>query len=65
MSEIRAVQLPAELCTQAEQKFGHVFGNVEELLTAVLRELLCDDAQAADLAEQRLVEERLRELGYL
>jgi hypothetical protein len=31
----------------------------------VLRELLRDDASQADQQEQRLVEERLRELGYL
>jgi len=65
MSEMRALKLPADLCANAEKKFGHVFGGVEDLLTAVLRDLLRDDAQTADLAEQRLVEERLRELGYL
>lgn len=65
MPEMRVLQLPSELCAEAEKKFGHVFDSVEELLTAVLRDLLRDDARAADEAEQRLVEERLRELGYL
>ena len=65
MSEMRTIQLPAELCADAEAKFGPVFGSLEELLVAVLRELLRDEAQSTDEAEQRLVEERLRELGYL
>lgn len=65
MPEMRELRLPADLCADAEKKFGGTFGSVEELLTAVLRDLLRDEAQAADLAEQRLVEERLRELGYL
>lgn len=65
MSEMRTIQLPADLCADAEKKFGQVFGSVEELLHFVLRDLLRDEAHAADEAEQRLVEERLRELGYL
>jgi hypothetical protein len=65
MPQMRTVQLPADLCADAEKKFDSVFGSVEELLAFVLRDLLRDDARAADEAEQRLVEERLRELGYL
>ena len=65
MSEMRTIQLPADLCAGAEKKFARVFGSVEELLVAVLRDLLRGEAQSADEAEQRLVEERLRELGYL
>ena len=65
MAEMRTVQLPAELCAAAEKNFGQRFASLEELLTAVLQELLRDDARNADLAEQKLVEERLRELGYL
>jgi hypothetical protein len=65
MSEMRNIQLPADLCADAEAEFGSVFGSLEELLAFVLRELLRDDAKTADEAEKRLVEERLRELGYL
>jgi hypothetical protein len=65
MTEMRDVRLPADLCAACEQKFGHVFGTLEELLVFVLRDLSCDEAAPADQAEQRLVEERLRELGYL
>ena len=65
MTEMRHVPLPADLCAAAETKFSHVFGTLEELLIFVLRDLSRDEAARADQAEQRLVEERLRELGYL
>ena len=65
MTEMRDVQLPADLCAAAEKKFGHAFRTLEELLAFVLRDLLRDEATQFDQAEQRLVEERLRELGYL
>ncbi len=65
MSEMRTVNLAAELCAQAEQRFGPKFGNIEQLLEFVLRDLLREDASRADEQEQRLVEQRLRDLGYL
>jgi hypothetical protein len=65
MSGDREVRLPLDLCTAAEQKFGKQFGTLEELLTFVLRELLRDEGAEFDQQEQRLVEQRLRELGYL
>jgi hypothetical protein len=65
MTEMRVVRLPADLCTAAEKKFDRRFGRLEELLAFVLQELLRDEAFQADQAEQELVEQRLRELGYL
>jgi hypothetical protein len=65
MSEMREVSLPAELCEAAEKRFAHKFGSLEELLTFILREVLRDDASQLDRAEQRIIEERLRELGYI
>ncbi len=64
-AELRDVRLPADLCAAAEKKFGSAFASLEELLTFVLRDLARDEAAQFDQAEQRLVEERLRELGYL
>jgi hypothetical protein len=63
--EMREVRLPADLCAAAEKRFGKKFANVDEILTAVLRDLANDDVSALDQSEQRLVEQRLRELGYL
>jgi hypothetical protein len=65
MTELRNVQLPADLCAAVEKKFARKFGSLEELLEFVLRDLTRDEAAQADQREQRLVEERLRELGYL
>jgi len=62
---MRSVRLPADLCAAIEKKFGHVFSSLEDLLVFVLRDLSRNEALIADQAEQRLVEERLRELGYL
>ena len=62
---MRDVSLPAELCTQAEKKFGGKFGSLEQLLEYVLRELVRDDAAQADENEQRMIEQRLKDLGYL
>lgn len=64
MPASRQVQLPEDLCAAAEQKFGARFRTVDELLEFILRDLLQDSA-AADENEQRIVEERLRELGYI
>ena len=64
-SDLREVRLPAELCREAEQRFAARFGGLEQLLTSLLRELLRDDAAQMDEAEQRIIEERLRDLGYI
>lgn len=62
---LREVRLPAQLCNDAERRFAARFGNLEQLLTFVLGELLRDDAAKMDQTEQRIIEERLRDLGYL
>jgi hypothetical protein len=65
MTDTREVHLPADLCAAAEARFGERFGTLEEFLAFVLRELLRDESRKAEEAEQRLIEERLRDLGYL
>jgi hypothetical protein len=65
MSEMREVRLPAELCAAAERKFAKKFDSLEELLTFVLQDLSRDEALQLDYAEQSIIEERLRELGYI
>ncbi len=64
-SELRDVCLPAELCNDAELRFAPRFGSVEELLVFVLQELLRDQAAQMDQAEQRVIEQRLKDLGYI
>ena len=64
MSQMKEVRLPADLCEAAEKKFSARFSGIEEMLTFVLQELLLDETQL-DLAEQQVIEQRLRELGYI
>jgi len=65
MTGKRQVSLPEELCAVAEQRFGAQFKGIESLLEFVLQELLRDDAQKLDRKEQAILEQRLRDLGYI
>ncbi len=65
MNGTRELRLPEELCAAAERKFDGRFHNVEALLEFILQDLLRDEASALDETEQRIIEKRLRELGYL
>jgi hypothetical protein len=66
MSEnIREVHLPAELCRTAEGRYGAQFGSLEQFLEYVLEKLVKDDAAQMDQSEQRIIEERLKDLGYI
>jgi hypothetical protein len=59
------VRLPAELCIAVEQQFGQKFGSLEQFLELVLRELVASDAVILDRTERRIIEQRLRDLGYI
>ena len=65
MATTREVHLPETLCNAVEQKFGPRFGSLEETVSAVLSHLLRDDALVMDAKEQRIIEERLKGLGYI
>jgi hypothetical protein len=61
----RKVELPDELCALVEERFGKSFANLDELLTYVMKELTRDPAAKIEADEQRILEQRLRDLGYL
>ncbi|MFY9675237.1 MAG: hypothetical protein WB817_10905 [Terriglobales bacterium] len=67
----RQISLPEELCAEAERKFtaqsAAQFKSLEALLEFVLRELVQDgaDAEVLDREEQALLDQRLRDLGYI
>jgi hypothetical protein len=61
----RNLGLPADLCRAAEERFAAQYGSLEQFLEFVLRELLRDDAVRMDEAEQKIIEERLKDLGYI
>ena len=61
----RSLNLPESLCAEAERQFGSRFQNIEELLTFVLQELTRNDSTRLDESEEKMLEHRLKELGYL
>ena len=61
----RQVSLPEELCVAAEQRFGRQFQTIESLLEFILHEILRDDAENLDQKEKAILEQRLRDLGYI
>lgn len=63
--QMRTIHLPEELCESAEKKFGHRFGSAEELLAALLKQILREDALQMDKEEEQIVESRLKALGYV
>jgi hypothetical protein len=65
MSTMRTISLPEELCLKAEQKFRHRYESVSDFLLAVMTELLRDNATVMDMSEQKIIEERLKGLGYI
>ena len=65
MAQLRAVQLPVDLCMAVENKYKSHFRGIEELLVFVLKDLASDSAIKTDESELQLVEARLRDLGYL
>jgi hypothetical protein len=65
MTSRRQISLPEDLCASAQQKLGARFENLEAFLEYVLRELVRNDAEALDKSEQAVLEQRLRDLGYL
>jgi hypothetical protein len=65
MSDSREIRLPADLCAAAEKKFGGTFRNVDDLVAFLLQELVSADTVDLDRADQAVVEERLRDLGYI
>ena len=62
--ETRVIELPEQLCEAVERRFGTQFSSLEEFLIFALNEFSRDDGAQMDEAEQRVVEQRLRDLGY-
>ena len=65
MSESREIRIPADLCAAAEDKFGGAFRSVDDLVIFLLQELIRKDTAGMDRADQAVVEERLKDLGYI
>jgi hypothetical protein len=62
----RNVRLPDELCTAAEERIkGTKYASLEELLTFVLGELVSQKSGQLEEQERKMIEQRLRDLGYM
>jgi hypothetical protein len=64
-TQYRTINLPEDLCTEAEKRMAPRFDNVEALLSFLLKEIVDNDAGRFDQAEEEIVEQRLRDLGYI
>ncbi len=65
MDNSRSVSLPEELCRAAEEKFSQHFESIDALLTAIVEQLVRNDASTMDERELEIIEQRLRGLGYV
>lgn len=65
MNGTRNVVLPEELCGRVEKKFQARFGSLDQFLCNVMTELLREEAAVLDEREQKIIEERLKGLGYI
>jgi len=62
---MRQIELPEDLCRRVEQLYSNQFSGVEACLRFVLENLVNHRSASLDIAEERLVEQRLRDLGYV
>jgi hypothetical protein len=61
----REVRLPVELCEAAERQYADQYASLEELLTFMLSYVTRKEAERMDQAELEIVQQRLRDLGYV
>ena len=62
----RSVDLPEELCKALESEFiSTELPTLRDIVLYVLDRVAARDVAALDVEEERLVEQRLRDLGYL
>jgi hypothetical protein len=61
----RTIRLPEDLCRAVEKRYGERFASLEELMTFLLKNLAGPDAQEIDNKDLEIVEQRLKDLGYL
>jgi hypothetical protein len=64
-ASLRKVSLPEDLCSAAEELYGEQFPSLDKLIVFLLEEVTRRDALKVDQDEQRIIEERLKDLGYL
>jgi hypothetical protein len=61
----RQVSLPEDLCSAAEELYKKRFPSLEELIVFLLEEVTRQDSVRLDQEERRIIEKRLKDLGYI
>jgi hypothetical protein len=64
-TQYRTVNLPEDLCAAAEKSLTGRFDSLEALISFLLQEIAKDDTSRFDGADEQIIEQRLRDLGYL
>jgi len=59
------VRLPEELCVKAETWLKGRFDSLEGLLSFLVEEIIKDEGAELDQREEEIVQQRLRDLGYI
>ncbi len=65
MTRYRTVHLPEAMWGAAEKLLAGRFENLEALLSFLLQEIVKDDTARFDRAEEQMIEQRLKDLGYI
>jgi len=65
MSQYRTINLPEDLCAAADKFLAGRFDNLEALISFLLQEVVKDEASKFDQAEEQMIEQRLKDLGYI
>ena len=65
MNQSRTVNLPEDLCVAAEKFMTGRFESLEALISFLLQEVVRDDGSKFDQAEEQMIEQRLKDLGYI
>ena len=65
MNQYRSIRVPEELCQEAENWIKGRFENLEALITFALQELVKADSSRLDRQEEDMIQQRLRDLGYI
>jgi hypothetical protein len=63
--QFRTIQLPEQLCKEAEIWLNGRFESLEALIIFALREIIRDEGAKLDQQEEEMVQQRLRDLGYI
>jgi hypothetical protein len=65
MTQYRSINLPEDLCAAAEKYAAGRFDSLEALVSFLLQEILKDEGVKFDRAEEEMIEQRLKDLGYI